>query len=97
MTWSSRWAATSPGRKWKNVLQPRWTECAVVEFADPHAGMIIKAFVVLQPGVPASQEVVQELQNFVKCPSRPLEIPVRGEVQGLPAANSNRVIADGRS
>jgi hypothetical protein len=96
MTWSSRWAATSPGRKWKNVLQPRWTECAVVEFADPHAGMIIKAFVVLQPGVPASQEVVQELQNFVpKSPTR--DTGARGQVQGLPAANSNRVIADGRS
>jgi 2-aminobenzoate-CoA ligase len=38
----------------------------VLSIPDAERGLIVKAYVVLRPGVQASSELVRELQDFVK-------------------------------
>lgn len=50
-------------------------ECAVVGVPDAERGQIVKAFVVLNPDIPASSELVKELQDFVKQSIAPYKYP----------------------
>ncbi len=50
-------------------------ECAVVGLSDDDRGQIVKAFVVLKTDVPGSDELVKELQDFVKKTIAPYKYP----------------------
>jgi 2-aminobenzoate-CoA ligase len=50
-------------------------ECAVVGIADAERGQRVKAFVVLSPDASPSEQLVAELQNFVKARIAPFKYP----------------------
>ncbi len=50
-------------------------ECGVVASPDEERGAIVKAFVVLKPGVPASEPLVKALQEHVKQQIAPFKYP----------------------
>src|SRR6185295_11031291 len=48
------------------LLHPAVAECGVVGVADVERGQIVKAFVVLKPGVLSDSETTRALQDHVK-------------------------------
>ena len=50
-------------------------ECAVIGVANPERGMIVKAFVVLNPGNAANPAMVKALQDHVKATLAPFKYP----------------------
>ena len=62
--------------------------------ASPHEirGNIVKAFVILQDDVPATDETVKTLQNYVKQDVAPYKYPRAIEfVEDLPKTNSGKI------
>ena len=57
------------------LLHPAVAECGVVGLADEARGMIVKAFVVLKPGVAGDAALAQALQDFVKQTIAPYKYP----------------------
>jgi 2-aminobenzoate-CoA ligase len=57
------------------LLHPAVAECGVVGQADEARGQIVKAFVVLKPGVPGDAALVKTLQDFVKQTIAPYKYP----------------------
>ena len=57
------------------LLHPHVAECGVIGVPDPARGMIVKAVVVLKPGVQADSALVQQLQDFVKQTIAPYKYP----------------------
>ena len=57
------------------LLHPAVAECGVVGVADPQRGQIVKAFVVLKPGLAGSPALTAELQDFVKQSIAPYKYP----------------------
>lgn len=51
------------------------SECAVVGVPDEQRGTIVKAFVVLKDGFPKNDEMVQQLQTYVKGAIAPYKYP----------------------
>ncbi|WP_436939717.1 acyl-CoA synthetase MbcS [Staphylococcus xylosus] len=67
-------------------------ECAVV--ASPHEirGNIVKAFIILQEGISATDDTVKTLQNYVKQDVAPYKYPRAIEfVEDLPKTNSGKI------
>jgi 2-aminobenzoate-CoA ligase len=54
---------------------PQVQECGVVGVPDEARGQIVKAFVVLKPGVEAGEGTVKALQEFVKSQIAPYKYP----------------------
>lgn len=74
------------------LRHPSVQECAVVGTPDRARGQIVKAFVVLKPGRPASPEFARELQNFVKADIAPYKYPRAIEyLDALPRNASGKV------
>lgn len=57
------------------LLNPKVAECGVIGVADAERGQIVKAFVVLRPGIEPSDTLVRELQDFVKQTVAPYKYP----------------------
>ena len=67
-------------------------ECAVVAVPDEARGHIVKAFVVLQPGVDANDAQVRALQDWVKAQIAPYKYPRAIEfVSALPRTETGKL------
>ncbi len=67
-------------------------EVAVVGVPHDERGQIVKAFVVLQPGVEAGEALVKQLQDFVKQNVAPYKYPRAIEfVDGLPRTTTGKI------
>ncbi|NCU17132.1 acyl-CoA synthetase [Pallidibacillus pasinlerensis] len=67
-------------------------ECAVVAEPDEIRGNIVKAFVVLKDGITGSDELVKELQDFVKKLTAPYKYPRKIEfAESLPKTDSGKI------
>jgi len=79
----------------ENALQehPAVIESAVVASPDEERGEIVKAFVLLQPDVQASAQLVTELQEHVKAVTAPYKYPRKIEfVTSLPKNPSGKLM-----
>ena len=71
---------------------PSVLEAAAVESPDPVRGMVVKAFVVLRPGVPVNPTLERELQEFAKERMAGFKHPRRVEfVSSLPKTPSGKI------
>ena len=71
---------------------PAVLEVAVTGVPDPVRGFVVKATVVLRPGYEGSDELVKELQNYVKTNTAPYKYPRIVEfVDELPKTFSGKV------
>jgi acetyl-CoA synthetase len=71
---------------------PSVLEAAAVESPDPVRGMVVKAFVVLRPGVPVDAGLERELQEFAKERMAGFKYPRRVEfVSALPKTPSGKI------
>ncbi|MGH8135342.1 MAG: AMP-binding protein [Steroidobacteraceae bacterium] len=61
--------------EWALLAHPAVRECAVVGAPDAERGMVVKAFVVPQPGRAADAALARELQGFVKLRIAPYKYP----------------------
>jgi len=67
-------------------------ECGVVGIADEERGQIVKAFVVLRAGYAPSQQLIAELQSFVKNTVAPYKYPRAIEfVEALPVTETGKL------
>ena len=67
-------------------------ECAVVAAPNEERGNVVKAFVVLDDGVEGSEELVEELQDFVKDRIAPYKYPRAIEfIDELPKTQTGKV------
>jgi 2-aminobenzoate-CoA ligase len=57
------------------LLHPAVAECGVVGMADEERGQIVKAFVVLKPGMAGDEAMARTLQDFVKQAIAPYKYP----------------------
>ncbi|MEH7387429.1 acyl--CoA ligase [Bacillus sp. JJ1521] len=74
------------------VKHPSVKECAVVASPDEIRGNIVKAFVVLREGVASNEQLVKDLQDFVKQTTAPYKYPRRIEfVSDLPKTTSGKI------
>jgi acetyl-CoA synthetase len=71
---------------------PAVQEAAVVGSPDDIRGLIVKAFVILKPGIKSSEALVREIQNHVKKVTAPYKYPRAIEfVDSLPKTISGKI------
>ena len=74
------------------VKHPAVVEAAVVGSPHPVRGEIVKAFVILKEGYEPSEDLVKELQDFVKNITAPYKYPREIEfVKDLPKTISGKI------
>lgn len=74
------------------VEHPDVVEAAVVAAPDPDRGAIVKAFVVLRPGVAGDADLATRLQEHVKAVTAPYKYPRSVEfVEALPKTVSGKI------
>ncbi|WP_375459687.1 acyl-CoA synthetase [uncultured Enterovirga sp.] len=74
------------------MLHPAVQECAVAAAPDDLRGEVVKAFVVLRPGLSGSDELAKELQDHVKAEIAPYKYPRRvAFVAALPRTASGKI------
>jgi 2-aminobenzoate-CoA ligase len=82
------------GPEVENALldHPSVSECGVVGVPDEERGCIVKAFVVLRPGIGATEDMTKELQDFVKSQIAPYKYPRSIEfVSALPRTETGKL------
>ncbi|MGB9903201.1 MAG: AMP-binding protein [Desulfotomaculales bacterium] len=71
---------------------PAVAESAVVSSPDEIRGEVVKAFIVLAPGYEPSEQLVKELQDYVKKVTAPYKYPKKIEfVESLPKTISGKI------
>ncbi|MFD3694896.1 AMP-binding protein [Streptomyces sp. NPDC058646] len=74
------------------AVHPHVEECGVVGAPDARRGMLVKAYVVLRPGIPADGATVKELQDHVKRTIAPYKYPRAVEfVTELPRTSNGKL------
>lgn len=74
------------------IEHPDVVEAAVVSSPDPVRGQVVKAFVVLRPGVKGTDELVRDLQDHVQRATAPYKYPRKIEfVRDLPKTISGKI------
>ncbi|MBR2911764.1 MAG: acyl-CoA synthetase, partial [Lentisphaeria bacterium] len=71
---------------------PYVLECAVVGVPDPVRGQVVKAFIVLTQGTQPSDELVKEIQNYVKTHTAPYKYPrLVTFIDAMPKTTSGKI------
>ncbi len=74
------------------IEHPAVQEAAVVGSPDDIRGLIVKAFVILKPGIRPSEALIREIQNHVKNVTAPYKYPRAIEfVDSLPKTISGKI------
>jgi acetyl-CoA synthetase len=74
------------------VKHPAVLNAAVIGKPDATRGAIVKAFVVLQPGIPPSEKLIEEIQLHVRGRLAPYEYPREIEfIDALPMTTTGKV------
>ena len=74
------------------IEHPAVLEAAVVGSPDDIRGLIVKAFVILKPGINPSEALIREIQNHVKKVTAPYKYPRAIEfVDSLPKTISGKI------
>ena len=75
------------------IEHPAVLEAAVVGSPDDIRGLIVKAFVILKPGIKPSEALIREIQNHVKNVTAPYKYPRAIEfVDSLPKTLSGKIM-----
>ncbi len=75
------------------ISHPAVLECAITAAPDPIRGQVVKATIVLAKGYTASDELVKELQDYVKKNTAPYKYPRVVEfVEELPKTVSGKIM-----
>ena len=89
---SSGYNISGPEVEGALLLHPDVQECGVVGVPDEERGQLVKAFVVLKPGVTAGEGTAKALQEFVKGEIAPYKYPRRVEfVDALPRTATGKL------
>jgi 2-aminobenzoate-CoA ligase len=72
---TSGYNVSSPEVESVLLEHPAVAECGVIGVPDPDRGQILKAVIVLKPGVQGDQAMVRELQDYVKQHAAPYKYP----------------------
>ncbi|MBC00084.1 MAG: 2-aminobenzoate-CoA ligase [Rhodobacteraceae bacterium] len=74
------------------LSHPAVAECGVVGAPDPDRGRIVKAYIVLKPGVTGDAALAKELQDYVKAELAPYKYPRAIEfVSELPRTETGKL------
>jgi len=74
------------------MQHPTVAECGVIGLPDDERGMVVKAFVVLKPGVDGNEAARKLLQDHVKATLAPFKYPRQIEfVDKLPRTETGKL------
>jgi 2-aminobenzoate-CoA ligase len=89
---SAGYNISSPEVEEALLLHPAVAECGVIGVPDAERGQIVKAYIVLRPGVQAGPELAKAIQDFVKQNVAPYKYPrAVAFIDSLPRTQTGKV------